>query len=261
MEVMGKEERLAAEEASLAQAEAQHAAQFGTGTPAQPAETPAPQAAPAQAAAPATQEPAPARHEDESQVDWEKRYKDLQSHSDKRINTLLEQMKAAGVQEQEPDKLQAMQDEVAQLREFKRGMEVQQAVQKAQQAVREAHPDFEEIVPDPLFEEWIKTKPEVFQKAIYDEVPDAAMASSVLTLFKAETGLMGASMLQQDQAALQQQQALAAQAVSDGKRREAPDTKQKKVWTQAEINALSPSQYDSLEAEIDAAFAEGRIRF
>lgn len=259
-DIMGKEERLAKEDAALQQAEAQHAASFGTT-----------QVAP-QAQAPATQQPAttPETHASttqESAVDWEKRYKDLQSHADKqkaatekRLQTLEEQLRGAGMEPTSgKDAMTEVQEELEALKQFKHTVEVQEAVHKAQMAVSATHPDFEEIITDPIFEEWVKEQPEVFKKAIYDDVPDAGLAIKALTLFKAETGLMGASQVSKDHS--KEQKELAAQVINDGRRREQPASQQKKIWTQAEINALSPSQYDTLEAEIDAAFAEGRIRF
>ena len=241
-DLLNKEQRHAQEDAELQQAEAAFAAQGehqeATRTPEQTKSAPA-----------GTTETQP--------VDWEKRYKDLQSHSDKERARLAKQLEGAGLTPEGVDEAEELRKTIAELQEFQKATQVRESVQKAQQAVAQAHPDFEEVITDALFEEWIKQQPEVFQHSIYDEVPDAVMASKVLTLFKSETGLMGSSMAPAD--THRQEQAEAAQAVG-GTHREAPVTQDKKIWSMKEIQSMSASQYDKFEKEIDLAYAEGRIR-
>jgi hypothetical protein len=38
------------------------------------------------------------------------------------------------------------------------------------------------------------------------------------------------------------------------------DTKEPRIWTKREINALSMDEYDKYEQEIDRAVMEGRVR-
>ncbi|WFZ78489.1 hypothetical protein MQM1_06 [Aeromonas phage vB_AsaP_MQM1] len=251
-DLMNKEQRLASEAAQLATAEAAFAAEFGS--------------QPEQTQAPATQTQAPdasQRQPDEGQVNWEKRYKDLQSHADKQrvdaekqLKALQSQMEAHGIQPEAGDEMAQLRDQIKQLEDFKHSTEVSTAVRKAQESVAQVHPDFEEVITDTIFEEWIAAQPEVFKKAIYDDVPDAALAAKALTLFKAETGLVGESVAK---STLRQEQELAAQGVKAGGR-EVPQTQQQKVWTYAEIQRMKPHEYASHAAEIDKAYAEGRIR-
>ena len=241
-QLLNKEQRHAHEEVQLQQAEAAFAAQQAPEATQQPQQVPP-------AAAAVTPE--------QAQVDWEKRYKDLQSHSDKERARLAKQLEEAGLKPNGEDEAEDLRKTIAELQQFQKETQVRESVQKAQQAVAQAHPDFEEVISDPIFEEWIKQQPTVFQNAIYDEVPDAVMASKALTLFKSETGLMGSSMAQAD--TRKQEQAEAAQAVG-GNHREAPVTQDKKIWSMKEIQSMSASQYDKFEKEIDLAYAEGRIR-
>lgn len=246
-DIMNKDQRLASDAAALQAAEQEFQSQFGT-----PTEQPAPE-----------HQQKPAQQQEEKAVDWEKRYKDLQSHADKQraeaekqLKALQSQMESAGIQMEAPDEMAQLRDQIKQLEEFKHSAEVQSAVRKAQEAVAAVHPDFEEIITDKIFEEWIETQPEVFKKAIYDEVPDATLATKALTLFKAETGLVGESVAK---STLRQEQELAAQGVKVGGR-EAPQPHQEKVWTYAEIQRMTPHEYAAHAAEIDKAYAEGRIR-
>lgn len=247
-DMMNREERLASDVAALEAAEKAFESQFGT-----PTGKPAPEV---------PQKQAPAQQEEKA-VDWEKRYKDLQSHADKQraeaekqLKALQSQMESAGIQMEAPDEMAQLRDQIKQLEDFKHTAEVQAAVRKAQEAVAQAHPDFEEIITDPLFEEWIATQPEVFKDSIYNEIPDAALATKALTLFKAETGLVGESVAKSN---LRKEQELAAQGVKAGGR-EAPQSKQEKVWTYEEIQRMKPHEYAAHAAEIDKAYAEGRIR-
>ncbi|WMX18602.1 hypothetical protein [Aeromonas phage 1233] len=251
-DLMNKEQRLESQAAELKAAEQAHAAQFGT--------------APAQAQAPATQAPqqTPTQTQEADQsVNWEKRYKDLQSHADKQkaeaekqLKALQAQMEARGIQPEAGDEMSQLRDQIKQLEDFKHSTEVSSAVRKAQEAVAQVHPDFEEVITDPIFEQWIAEQPKVFKDAIYDEVPDAALATKALTLFKAETGLVGESVAK---STLRKEQELAAQGIKAGGR-EAPQTTQEKVWTFAEIQRMKPHEYAAHAAEIDKAYAEGRIR-
>lgn len=201
--------------------------------------------------------PAEPEQEAEATIDWEKRYKDLQSHSDKTKGELQ-----GRIAELEGNAVPSTEEEVAELKaqlEELQGKEANREtetlVAEAQQQVGNAHPDFVGIIQSKEFAEWIKTQPQVFQDAIYAERPDAPMAINALTLYKTSGDF------QQRQAAEQQQLNAdqAAMAVNSG-HREQPQANTQKQWTWAEINALSPSQYDKFEAEIDAAMSEGRIR-
>lgn len=240
--------RLQQEDAELAAAEKAYAEAHGLDLPQE--DTQAPQAeAPAQAPA---QEPAEAPQEHE--VDWQKRYKDAQSHFTKQTNELKEKLKAAGVEPEETDKVAELEQQLAILQAKDADRETIDLVAQAQAAVSAVHPDFVQVIDSPDFAAWIKEQPEVYQKAIYDDRPDAAMASNALTLFKVQSGF-NERQAQMNQQQLQDQ---AAMSVSGG-HREAPQSQQEKVWTWNEIQSLSPYEYDKLESTIDKAIQEGRV--
>lgn len=191
----------------------------------------------------------------EPEVNWEKRYKDLQSHHDRTTQELREKLKEHGVEPEETDKVAELERQLAELQADKETRETQDLVAQAQAAVGAAHPDFVTVINSPEFAQWIQGQPQVYQDAIYAERPDAQMAIDALTLFKVQSGEP------QRQAAAAQQQML-EQAAMDvrGGHREAPQATAEKQWTWAEIQSLSPREYDKLEAEIDAAIRDGRVR-
>lgn len=198
----------------------------------------------------------PSQAPQEPAVDWEKRYKDHQSYADKKMAELQEELKSLKGEEATPEEeVAAMRKQIEELQGKESERETESHVGQAQAQVGEAHPDFVSIINSHEFAEWIKTQPQVFQDAIYADRPDAVMAINALTLYKTGTGFNQ----RQEQANRQQMQQDAAMSVQAG-HREAPQTSTEKIWTYAEIDALSPSQYDKLEATIDKAIMEGRVQ-
>lgn len=233
---MTGETRAAQEEAELAAAEAEF---NGEQVDPQPADTPA---------------EVPAEEPQEPEVDWQKRYKDLQSHSAKEKNELQAQLKAAGVEPEETDKVAEMEQRLAELQAKEDAREIESHTAQAQAAVGAAHNDFVQVINSSEFAEWIQGQPQVYHDAIYADRPDAQMAIDALTLFKVQSGFTE----RKAQAAQREQLDQAAMSVSGG-HREAPASRQEKTWTWNEIQSLTPQQYDKLEAEIDKAIMEGRV--
>lgn len=193
----------------------------------------------------------------EAAVDWEKRYKDLQSHHDKTTNELNQRLKelGAGAEPTTEDEVKQLREQLEALQGKEQARELEAAVAQAQAAVGQAHPDFVNVINSQEFAEWIKAQPQVYQDAIYAERPDASLAIDALTLFKVQSGSMQRSAAQEQQQQMEQ----AAMAVNGG-HREAPQASNEKVWTWAEIQSLSAHDYDKLEAEIDKAIRDGRVR-
>lgn len=221
-------ERAAREAAELVALEAQAGGQ-------QPAQDPS-QGTPAPAGQQAAAQP----------IDWEKRYKDLQSHHDKTISELKSQLPAQDF-ETENEKLQR---QVAELHQDLAQRNIADKVREAQQQVGAAHPDFVGIIQSEQFATWIESQPDIFKNSIYGEIPDATLAIKVLTLFKAEA----------TPAQPQVEPDPAAMAVGRGQTGVPQEATGPKIWSMAEINRMNPSQYAQHADEIDKAFAEGRVR-
>lgn len=233
---MTSTQREASEDAALAQAEVAMGIPADPQTPQEPLDTPVdPQTPPL-----------------EPVVDWEKRYKDHQSYADKKTADLEAELKALkGETPSTEEEVLALRGQVEDLLGKDQVRETETLVQAAQNQVGNAHPDYVGVINSHEFADWIKTQPQVFQDAIYADRPDAVMAINALTLYKTGTGFNQ----RQEQA---QQQQDAAMSVNAG-HREVPQTSVEKIWTYAEIDSLSPSQYDKLEATIDVAISEGRV--
>lgn len=205
----------------------------------------------------------PEMNPSEDKSDWESRYKHLQSHGDKVKADLQAQLQEAQtklkeLQGGEPtteEEVAKLREELATLQGKDEARETESHVSDAQTKVGQAHPDFVGIIQSQEFADWIKGQPQVFQDAIYADRPDAQMAINALTLYKTSGGFNA----RQEEAQQAQMLDQAAMAVNNG-HREQPQANTAKQWTWAEINALSPSQYDKFESEIDQAIAEGRVR-
>jgi len=190
------------------------------------------------------------------QVNWEKRYKDAQSHFSKQVNELKSKIPKQDF-ETENEKLQR---QVAELHDDLAARNVADSVRDAQAAVGQVHPDFNEVIASEEFTQWIKLQPEVFYKSIYDDVPNAQMAIRALSLFKMEHK---PQQIQEDPRRQQQQRQQQPDPASMNMRqgmREVPQQDGPKIWTMKEIQSLTPAQYEQHEAAIDAAFAAGNIR-
>jgi len=121
----------------------------------------------------------------------------------------------------------------------------------AEKNLRETHPDFDEIRNSDEFQEWAILQPESIKDWIFNNSKDANLASRALDLFKKDIGL------EQPKSNSKQTKQSAADMIST--KTTSVDTKQKKVWSETEISALSMAEFDKYESEISDAMQEGRI--
>lgn len=132
------------------------------------------------------------------------------------------------------------------------GTQVQQSREEALReahfaAIAKVHPDYLEVAGSETFEAWLNSQTPVWQK-----VASGGTAEEVVELISRY----------KDHNKPTLQGAEKARAAAEPKLpRQAPQVNSgKKVWTQSEIAALSYKDFERLEAEIDAAAREGRIR-
>jgi hypothetical protein len=123
----------------------------------------------------------------------------------------------------------------------------------AELALRERHPDFEDIRGDDNFHEWAKTQPEDIQRWIYNNPDNVALASRAIDLYKMENNIA----IQKSSRQSQLSRSNAADMVST--KTTGVEPQQAKIWTQREIASLSMDDYDRYEQEIDLAIQEGRV--
>ena len=128
--------------------------------------------------------------------------------------------------------------------------------QAAYQQLLNQHPDFPTLKTDEKFLAWLDEQPATIADGIYRNNSDVKWASRVLDLYKADMGIS-----RKPQKA--KSDVDAALAVSKSKAKDVANevSPDKKIWKASEIGRLKSWQFEKLEAEIDAAKAEGRIDY
>ena len=130
----------------------------------------------------------------------------------------------------------------------------QQLIRKdAEKRLYDRHPDFEDIRNSDDFHSWAKEQPDSIQKWIYSNAEDADLASRALDLFKKDLGIEPVKTKSSSKKTRQS----AADMVST--KTTSVEPKQKKVWSEREIAAMSMDEFDKYEQEISEAMQEGRI--
>ena len=234
----------------------------------------------------ATRKKAPST-EDEPSTNYKKRYDDLKKHYDQKLSEfkrkeqeLVEQARAAEPEYQAPKSQEDLdrfreeypdlydtvetvahmrsQQEVEALRSKLSVIEQREAeiaAREAEAALKERHPDFDDIRGDDSFHEWAQEQPEQIQDWIYNNPNNVTLAVKALDLYKLETG-KGQSTRKRRSA--RQQTGSAADMVST--KTTNVDAKEAKIWTESEIAKMSLDQFDRYEEEIKIAMEEGRVR-
>lgn len=168
-------------------------------------------------------------------IDWEKRYKDLQSFHDKSKDGMVSKEEFTSLQTE----LQSLQGTAH--------------VNTQKEILGSLHPDYGSVIQSEQFGSWIQSQPTAMQDAIYHEAKlDGALAGSTLTLFKTQ---MGAQQAQ----AVPDTSAEAAMAVSGG-HRETPQVNTKPVFTYAQIDNMTPDEYTANRDLIKDALQDGRVQ-
>jgi len=216
--------------------------------------------------------------------DYKKRYDDLKRHYDAKLNEfkqkeqeLIDQAREGQVKYTPPKSEEELAEfkkkypdvydvveTVASMQSESRAKSLEEKVKllqereqelvrlDAEKELKSRHPDFDDIRNSDDFHDWAKAQPESIQSWIYSNANDPEAASRALDLFKSDMGISA-----KKSSAGSKSKASAADMVSAKTTNVEP--KQAKVWTEKEILALSPAEFDRLEKEIDKAWEEGRI--
>jgi hypothetical protein len=129
---------------------------------------------------------------------------------------------------------------------------------QARQKLAQNHPDYEQVVQNEDFTNWVKSSPVrigLYAKA--DAEADFDAANELLSTYKELRGVRSKQVEQQATAA-RQQTMKAAQVDSGG-----TGESSKRVYRRADLIRLKmtdPARYDALSDEIMAAYAEGRVK-
>ena len=224
------------------------------------------------------------------EVDYKKRYDDLKKHYDQKLDTWksekgeLENAVQKSVEQRTDVRLPKTPEE---LEEFKtsypdvyavvetvahkkaeeqskdlhkeletiREREKNLVVQKAYEELLRLHPDFDDIRKDEKFLKWLQTQPKSLSDGIYKNNTDAHLASRVLDLYKADSGI--------NKKPSPKTRSSAASAITPAQAREVKidSNSGKRIWKASEIQKLKSWEFEKFEKEIDLARSEGRVDF
>ena len=224
---------------------------------------------------------------------YKKRYDDMKKHYDSKLNEfrsreqeLMNEATASRPEDKAPKTLEELEQfkaqypdvydvvetvshlqSEAQTEELKAQLSVLQeresvAVRReAESELLNKHPDFTAIRDSDEFHDWAKSQQEDIQAWVYNNPHNVGLASRAIDLFKQDMGLIGAgSQSKQTRKKSKSSNSKAADLVSTKTTTVDTNLGQPKIWTQEEIAALPMDEYDRLEAEIDRAVEEGRVR-
>ena len=207
---------------------------------------------------------------------FKKRYDDLKSHYDRKLNEWKEKEKTLttkpkytspkSAEELEQFKadypdiydvvesishLQAdrrVEDIETRLTDL-RTQEVELTKQNAFKELSTLHPDFSELKESTGFTKWLNDQPKSISDGIYENNTNAKWAARIIDLYKADHNLQ----------TKQKTSPNAAEAVTKTKRGSIATDDGKRIWSVSEIAKLKPQQFAQYEKEIDQARREGRI--
>ena len=142
--------------------------------------------------------------------------------------------------------------------------EAEMASQQMKQAralneLKNRHPDFQEIVADPAFQNWVagsRVRAELFVRA--DQSFDYEAGDELLSIWK-ERRQAATKTVEAEKQARSETVKAATTTVAKG----SDETPSKKVYRRADIIKLmqtDPDRYDAMQDEIMAAYREGRVR-
>jgi hypothetical protein len=221
---------------------------------------------------------------------WEKRYKDLQSYTAKKISALEVQMKDAmqqGVQRIEvpksPEELEAFKGQNpetyaviqsmahnmfeahmskydSQLAEMQ-GTIKETAQERAVLKLKQAHADYETVMNSDVFHDWASTQSPQVQDWIYKNPDNADLAIQALSLFKYHSGWG------KDKTDTRNTQGNTGGDVSVTTRhpKVEPGATDRNhpayIWKESDIARMRPEEFDKWSQHIDLAQREKRILF
>ena len=217
-------------------------------------------------------------------TNYKKRYDDLKSHYDRKLNewkqeqeTLNAQVKANNSEnvkvpktaeeleqfkQNYPDVYDivetiSMQNADSRVQTIEERLEVlrqqeQEAIQRtAEQELLSVHSDFLELKTDEGFSEWLKDQPESISNGVLKNGTDFKWAARVIDLYKADAGV--------DQKKQKGRPSKAAESVTKTTKRTVESKGDKKIWSISEIEKMKPWQFEKYEKDIDKARREGRL--
>lgn len=210
---------------------------------------------------------------------WKKRYGDLKSFNDKKLNELTKQVQSLQnqLQSANKEKMPSTPEEIdhffrsypdigrhfrtiAMQEVLKQKTELDQETQatrqqleelrkeKAEETIRKAHKDFDDLKFSDEFHQWAQAQSKTVQSMLF-ESDDPQDCITAIDLYKSQLKKKPGPKPRDEAATLVNTRAPV----------QMPDMNGKKVWTTSEIKSMKGHMYEKYEAEIEAAKREGRI--
>lgn len=215
---------------------------------------------------------------------WEKRYKDLQSYNSRKINELTAEIKTLKTQQvpkvqapRTPEEMEAfkaqnpemfaviqhMATEIA--KETTTAFDQQLAtvqndlldtkMERAELAIKQAHPDYEAIINSQKFADWASMQSPTVQDWIYNNPDNPDLAIKALSLFKYESGMSNEQDSPATNVGADEDVNARAHAHTETESRNHPA----KIWKESEIARMHPKEFAQWEETITLAHREGRV--
>ena len=123
--------------------------------------------------------------------------------------------------------------------------------EKAEAALLQMHPDFDEIRDSDAFHNWAEEQPKWVQDALYDNDNDARSAARAIDLYKADMGISGKKTKSSKDA---------AKSVSTKDSRSKPQTNDESSYLrESQVDKMSVHEYEKHSDEIMEAIRSGKF--
>ncbi len=137
--------------------------------------------------------------------------------------------------------------------EVKQLIDAEQAARNHWDTVRSVHPDVNEVGSNPAFNDWLATKPARLQAIRNDGTAQEVI--DLLSMYKSEQAAQKAPAQEPKPSKIEQ----AREQATPNVRSNPASLTAKRTYTSAELKAMSAAEYRKHEADIDAAWLEGRV--
>ena len=125
--------------------------------------------------------------------------------------------------------------------------------QKAEQAIRDSHSDFDQIKDSDDFHDWADEQPKWVQDAIYENSDDARSVIRVLDLYKVDKGLTRNAKKQQDREA--------ASFVKAKNKASFEDDAGEASYSESKVSRMSDKEYEKHQDKIMEAIRTGKFKY
>lgn len=148
----------------------------------------------------------------------------------------------------DPARVQALEEELSTARQA-----------AALEQIKTAHPDYVDVVASDRFQTWIDEQSPAVQSMVKENATDANSFIRAIDLYKLDAGIASANTGTSTQKSNVDASAADAVVVNGASKADVGEV-QGRIWTREDIEKLTPAEFEQFEADIDAAWMEGRIR-